>query len=114
MKEGYSGVGILSKTKPIKVDVGLEDDDEGRVITAEFEGFFLVTAYVPNAGEVDFGFNENKTQNYFSCLLLRRTEIGHLGQADGVGSCAEETPEGSGREETSDSVRGSERGQARH
>ena len=55
-KDGYSGVALLSKTKPIKVDLGFgvpkgkEFDDEGRLITAEFDQFFLVTTYVPNAG----------------------------------------------------------------
>nr|XP_020668380.1 DNA-(apurinic or apyrimidinic site) lyase [Pogona vitticeps]XP_020668381.1 DNA-(apurinic or apyrimidinic site) lyase [Pogona vitticeps] len=52
-KEGYSGVALLSKTKPIDVTFGIgeeEHDKEGRVITAEFPSYFLVTAYVPNAG----------------------------------------------------------------
>ncbi len=55
-KDGYSGVALLSKSKPLKVDLGLglpeakEHDDEGRLITAEFDKFFLVTTYVPNAG----------------------------------------------------------------
>ncbi|XP_043914233.1 DNA-(apurinic or apyrimidinic site) endonuclease isoform X1 [Protopterus annectens] len=52
-KEGYSGVAMLSKKKPIKVTYGIgveEHDKEGRVITAEFDKFFLVAAYVPNSG----------------------------------------------------------------
>jgi AP endonuclease-1 len=52
-KGGYSGVCILSKTKPIRVNHGIgikEHDSEGRVITAEFEKFYLITAYVPNSG----------------------------------------------------------------
>ncbi|XP_077169173.1 DNA repair nuclease/redox regulator APEX1 [Paroedura picta] len=52
-KEGYSGVALLSKTKPIDVTYGIgeeEHDKEGRVISAEFPSHFLVTAYVPNAG----------------------------------------------------------------
>ena len=55
-KEGYSGVAVLSKIKPINVTLGFKDseakehDEEGRLITAEFEKFFLVTTYVPNAG----------------------------------------------------------------
>ncbi|XP_046878385.1 DNA-(apurinic or apyrimidinic site) endonuclease [Hypomesus transpacificus] len=51
-KEGYSGVAMLCKTEPIKVTYGIgkeEHDKEGRVITAEFPTFFLVTAYVPNS-----------------------------------------------------------------
>lgn len=56
-KDGYSGVALLSKMKPIKVDLGLgspaakEFDAEGRLITAEYENFHLVTTYVPNAGK---------------------------------------------------------------
>ncbi|MCL4126351.1 UNVERIFIED_CONTAM: hypothetical protein GTU68_004956 [Idotea baltica] len=53
-KEGYSGVAFLSKVKPISVTRGFEDpehDSEGRLITAEFQDFFLVSAYVPNAGK---------------------------------------------------------------
>ena len=54
-KDGYSGVGLLSKTKPLSVKYGFDDDEddhnkEGRLITAEFESFFVVTTYVPNAG----------------------------------------------------------------
>jgi len=52
-KDGYSGVALLSKEKPLKVNYGFGDkehDDEGRVITAEFDTFYLVTTYVPNAG----------------------------------------------------------------
>ncbi|HCW07417.1 MAG TPA: exodeoxyribonuclease III [Cytophagales bacterium] len=53
-RKGYSGTAILSKEEPINVsyDLGLEDhDQEGRVITAEYPQFFLVTVYTPNAGD---------------------------------------------------------------
>lgn len=53
-RKGYSGTALLSKTEPIEVtyDMGIEEhDQEGRVITAEFEKFFLVTVYTPNSGE---------------------------------------------------------------
>ncbi|MCV9388310.1 exodeoxyribonuclease III [Reichenbachiella ulvae] len=52
VKKGYSGTAILSKKEPISVstDMGIEDhDQEGRVITAEFEEFFLTNVYVPNS-----------------------------------------------------------------
>ena len=52
-KKGYSGTAILSKAEPINVGYGIgteEHDSEGRVLTAEFEDFFLVTVYVPNSG----------------------------------------------------------------
>ena len=53
-KNGYSGTGLISKTKPISVTMGIgipEHDDEGRVITAEYEHFYLICNYVPNAGQ---------------------------------------------------------------
>ncbi len=53
-KKGYSGTAIFTKEKPIEVTYGLgieEHDHEGRVITAEYPDYFLVTVYVPNAKE---------------------------------------------------------------
>lgn len=52
-KKGYSGVAILSKKEPISIssDIGVEEhDDEGRVICAEYEDFYLINVYVPNSG----------------------------------------------------------------
>ena len=51
-KKGYSGTAILTKTEPISVtyDLGIEEmDHEGRVITAEYDNFYLVTVYTPNS-----------------------------------------------------------------
>ncbi len=51
-KKGYSGTALFSKEQPISVREGLgiaELDTEGRIITAEYESFFLVTCYTPNA-----------------------------------------------------------------
>ncbi|HLV92993.1 MAG TPA: exodeoxyribonuclease III [Aequorivita sp.] len=53
-RKGYSGVAILSKTKPISVtsDIGIEEhDQEGRVLCAEYNDFYLVNVYVPNSGQ---------------------------------------------------------------
>ena len=50
-RKGYSGTAILSREKPLKVtfDIGIEEhDQEGRVITAEYNSYFLVTVYTPN------------------------------------------------------------------
>lgn len=50
-KKGYSGTAIYSKHKPINVSYGIgveQHDHEGRVVTLEFEAFFLVTVYTPN------------------------------------------------------------------
>jgi exodeoxyribonuclease-3 len=52
-RKGYSGTAILSKQKPLSVVYGMgisEHDNEGRLITAEFEKFYLVNVYVPNSG----------------------------------------------------------------
>ncbi len=51
-KKGYSGVSILSKKEPLSVTEGIgieEHDTEGRVLTAEFEAFYMVTVYTPNS-----------------------------------------------------------------
>ncbi|RRD94296.1 exodeoxyribonuclease III [Clostridiales bacterium COT073_COT-073] len=51
-KKGYSGTAIFCKEKPLSVtyDIGVEEhDQEGRVITAEMEEFYLVTVYTPNS-----------------------------------------------------------------
>ena len=52
IKKGYSGTAIFTKIKPIKVTYGIgkeEHDNEGRVITLEFEKFYLVNIYTPNS-----------------------------------------------------------------
>lgn len=52
-RKGYSGVAILSKKEPLNVIEGMnlqEHDSEGRVLTAEYADFYLVTVYTPNSG----------------------------------------------------------------
>ena len=51
-KKGSSGPAVFSKTEPLSVTYGIgidEHDHEGRVITAEYDGFYLVNVYVPNS-----------------------------------------------------------------
>jgi exodeoxyribonuclease-3 len=51
-KKGYSGTAIFTKKEPISVSYGIgmeEHDREGRVITLEFEEFYMVTVYTPNS-----------------------------------------------------------------
>ena len=51
-KKGYSGTAIFSKEKPVNVTYGIgkeEHDKEGRVITLEFEKFYMVNIYTPNS-----------------------------------------------------------------
>lgn len=52
VKKGYSGTAIFTKKEPINVTYGIdieEHDQEGRVITLEFEDFYFVTVYTPNS-----------------------------------------------------------------
>ena len=51
-KKGYSGTAIFTKKEPLNVMYGInieEHDQEGRVITLEFEDFYMVTVYTPNS-----------------------------------------------------------------
>ena len=50
-KKGYSGTLVYSKVKPVSIKYGIDDDEydsEGRVITLEYDKFYLINAYVPN------------------------------------------------------------------
>jgi exodeoxyribonuclease-3 len=52
-RPGYSGTAIISKKQPVRVTNGMdlkEHDTEGRVLTLEFEKYFLINVYVPNSG----------------------------------------------------------------
>jgi exodeoxyribonuclease-3 len=52
VKKGYSGTAVFTKIKPISVKYGLgadESEGEGRILTLEFEGFFLINVYTPNS-----------------------------------------------------------------
>ncbi len=50
-RAGYSGTAVFTRETPRQVIFGIGDDhlDEGRVMTLDYEGFYLVNAYVPNA-----------------------------------------------------------------
>ena len=72
-QKGYAGTAVWSKIKPVSVQYGFPDDyetsdDEGRLITLEMQDFYLINAYVPNAGNglkrMDFklGWNESMRQ----------------------------------------------------
>lgn len=52
VKKGYSGTAVFTRQKPLSVSNGIgieEHDQEGRVITCEFEDFYFVTVYTPNS-----------------------------------------------------------------
>ena len=51
-KKGYSGTAIFTKKEPLSVSYGIgipEHDEEGRVITLEYENYYLITCYTPNS-----------------------------------------------------------------
>lgn len=53
-RKGYSGVATFSKKEPLSVKMGLgieEHDQEGRIITLEFDKFYHITSYTPNSGQ---------------------------------------------------------------
>ena len=66
IKKGYSGTAILSKKEPLSVSYGIQGlvlaDQEGRVITVEFDDYYLVTVYTPNSkpnlARVDLRYEE--------------------------------------------------------
>ena len=74
-KKGYSGTAVFTKAEPISVVYGIGDKhlDEGRVITLEFEKFYFVCAYVPNAQDglkrIDYRMEfEDDMREYLSSL----------------------------------------------
>jgi exodeoxyribonuclease-3 len=75
-KKGYSGTLIYTKHKPNKVTLGLPDDgynDEGRIITLEYDTFYLVNTYVPNSkrdlARLEYrGIYEDRVREYYKDL----------------------------------------------
>ncbi|MBQ4245195.1 MAG: exodeoxyribonuclease III, partial [Clostridia bacterium] len=75
-KKGYSGTAVFSKEEPLSVKYGLgipEHDTEGRAITLEFENFYFVCVYVPNARDglvrIDYRMSwEDAFREYVSAL----------------------------------------------
>lgn len=71
-KKGYSGTAIFTRIEPISVKYGFEEEDsepEGRIITLEFEQFYLVNVYTPNSqrdlARLSFRLQwEEKIKNY--------------------------------------------------
>ena len=78
-KKGYSGTAVFAKKEPISVSYGIDGkhSDEGRVITLEYEDFYLVCAYVPNAQDglkrIDYRMEfEDDMRKYLSMLDKRK------------------------------------------
>ncbi len=76
-KKGYSGTAIFSKIKPLNVEYGLgfeKHDNEGRVITAEFDDYYLVTVYTPNSKRA-LERLEERTKEWDVLFLAKMKEL---------------------------------------
>ena len=82
-KKGYSGTAIFTKIKPLNVSYGIgipEHDKEGRIITLEFEKFYLVNCYTPNSKRALERLTyrmiwEDEIRNYLSNLNKKKPVI---------------------------------------
>ena len=83
VKKGYSGTAVFTKHEPISVKYGLgieEHDQEGRVITLEFDDFFLVNVYTPNSqnklARIDYRMKwENDFRDHLNLLDEKKPVI---------------------------------------
>ncbi|TKI59382.1 exodeoxyribonuclease III [Brevibacillus antibioticus] len=81
-KKGYSGTAVFTKMEPLSVRYGLEEDHEpeGRIITLEFQDFYLVTVYTPNAkrdlSRLDYRLEwEERFRNYLLQLDAKKPVV---------------------------------------
>ena len=82
-KKGYSGTALFTKIKPLSVTYGLgieEHDQEGRVITAEFDDHYLITCYTPNSkrdlARLDYRMHwEDDFRKYLTELSLKKPVV---------------------------------------
>lgn len=83
VKKGYSGTAIFTKKEPLSVSYGIgieEHDQEGRVITLEFENFYMITVYTPNSKDellrLDYRMIwEDEFRNYLKNLETKKPVI---------------------------------------
>ncbi len=78
VKKGYSGTAVLSKVAPLAVqsDIGIaEHDQEGRVLTLEYDDFYLVNVYVPNSRNdlMRLGYRQEWDRAFFNHLKKLET-----------------------------------------
>ncbi len=81
-KKGYSGTVIFAKTEPLSVSYGIDGkySDEGRLITLEYDSFYLVNSYTPNAQNelkrIDYRMEyEDDLRSYLSSLAEKKGVI---------------------------------------
>lgn len=75
VRKGYSGTAVFAKRRPLSTVFGMDgyEDDEGRLITLEYENFYLITSYSPNSKEglarIDYRMDfEDKLRRYITKL----------------------------------------------
>lgn len=69
IRKGYSGTCIITRLKPLNITNGIgieEHDQEGRVLTAEYDQFYLLTVYIPNSGSelARLGYRQKWDQDF--------------------------------------------------
>ena len=67
VRKGYSGTAVFTKKKPLQIRYGIgieEHDQEGRVLTLEYDTFFLVNCYTPNS-------RKRVSKTFLSCVMGR-------------------------------------------
>ena len=81
-KKGYSGTAVFTRIEPLSVVYGIDGEynDEGRVITLEFDKFYFVNAYVPNAQDglkrIDYRMAfEDKMRKYLLSLSAKKSVV---------------------------------------
>ncbi len=82
VRKGYAGVAVYAKEKPLQVITGMgvnAFDQEGRVLTLEYDDFFLINAYFPNAQHglprLDFKIDFNRALHRFADELAKKKSV---------------------------------------
>lgn len=78
VKKGYSGTAILSKQEPVQVhrDMGIQEhDQEGRIITAEYDNLYVTSVYVPNSKSGLVRLEERQRWDRDFCAYLKDLEV---------------------------------------
>lgn len=84
-RKGYSGTAVFAKREPLSVRYGVEGKhtDEGRVITLEYDSFYFVNAYVPNAQDglrrIDYRMEFEDDMRSYLCSLAKKKKVIYTG-----------------------------------
>lgn len=84
-KKGYSGTAVFTKREPLSVAFGIDGkyNDEGRIITLEYENFYLVNCYAPNAQQellrIDYRMEFEDAAREYLCALDKTKPVIYCG-----------------------------------